>query len=137
MGPFEGLPRLCMATMSPSHNGANAKRVLDAITSAETGYLTWFAVFPRSRSSPYHDWVELLKKEFTKEQQSLYASRYGWSAPLIWIEHPDGTRHAIGGRDNFCEWASTEFAHVPSIVKAASEPLRWIDALASISKPAS
>jgi len=137
--PFDGPPRLCLATMSPSHNGGNAKRVLDAITAASSSsgkYATWFALFPRGASSPYYQWVEELKAELPDEQREQYASRRGWSAPFVWLELPDGTRRAIGGRDALCAWALAEFADVPAVVAAASAPLRYTDALASVAKPA-
>jgi len=136
--PFDGPPRLCMATMTPSHNGASAKRVLDAITEAAPDrFATWFALFPRATSSPYYAWVEALKSELPDEQRAAYASRYGWSAPFVWLELPDGTRHAIGGRDELCAWARTELADLPAVVTAAGLPLRYADVFLSVAKDGS
>jgi len=136
--PFEGPPRLCVALMSPSHNAHRAKMVLDAITEASRGkYATWYAIFPRSSTSPYYAWVEALKQELPADQREQYSSRFGWSAPFAWIEHPDGTRTALGGRDQLCEWALAEFAESTEVRKVASVGPKLTDLFATINKPGS
>ena len=130
--------------MTQSHNGSNAKRLMDVISdslpstptsSGQPKYVTWFATFPRGSSSPYYAWVESLKGELPEDQRKTYGSRVGWSAPFVWVERPDGTRIAIGGRDDLREWASREFAEYPAIVKAASASLRYVEAFSYSSKP--
>mmetsp|Transcript_43132 Transcript_43132/g.101090 ORF Transcript_43132/g.101090 Transcript_43132/m.101090 type:complete len:132 (-) Transcript_43132:254-649(-) len=124
--------------MSPSHNAARAKLVLDAITKAAAGrYATWFVVFSRGASSPYYKWVEALKKELPEEQRARFASRFGWSAPFCWLELPDGGRQALGGRDALCEWALCEFADSAAVRRVASAGPKYMDLFASLSKPGS
>jgi len=135
---FSGPPRLCMATMTPSHNGSNAKKVMDAITDVAGGkYSTWFVTFPRGSTSPYYAFVEGLKSELPEESRAAFAGRYGWSAPFVWLEQPDGTRQPIGGRDALCAWALETLTAEPQVVKAAKAPLRWLDSVSYSAKPGS
>ena len=135
---FDGPPRLCMATMQPSHNSSNAKKVMDAISDVvSANFVTWYVAFPRGRASPYYAWVEALKQEFPDESRAAYKGRHGWSAPFIWLELPDGTRQPIGGRDALCAWALDTFPNEPKVVDAAKAPLRYIDSLSYSAKPGS
>jgi hypothetical protein len=55
--PFDGLPRLCLAGMHPSHNAANSKKLFDHITDKYANkYATWCIFFKRSSKSPYFGW---------------------------------------------------------------------------------
>lgn len=134
--PFEGKPRLCMAAMKPSHNAGRARRVMNEIEKVSEKYETWHAVFPRTKQSgPFFDFVEALKKELPDAEQQAYASRTGWSSPFVWLEHPDGTRHALGGRDGLCEWAVAEFASHAKLVSIANTPAKGSDAYVSLTRP--
>ena len=136
--PFSGPPRLCMATMTPSHNGSSAKAVMDAITEAPASkYATWFVSFPRGSSSPYYAWIEDLKRELPEVDRALYQSRVGWSAPFVWLELPDGSRSAIGGRDELCAWARTHMADEPTVVQAAAATPRFWQAFSYSARPGS
>ena len=120
---FEGKARLCMAVMSPSHNAGRARRVVNAIEKTGT-YDTWHLCFPRSATSPFYDWVEELKTELPEEDRSRFGSRKGWSSPFAWLELPDGSRRALGGRDDLCDWAIKEFASDNTIVTTAKTPAK-------------
>jgi len=125
---FSGKPRICMAGMMPSHNTGRCKMVFDAVTrEASDRYDTWWMQFPRSGSSPYYAFVEELKAELPPAQQEAFGTRKGWSSPFVWLEMPDGSRNAIGGRDRFSEWAAAEFADNAAIVQAASKPAGAFD----------
>merc|ERR1712137_1235982 len=105
--PFDGLPRLCLAGMTPSHNTGNAKKKFDVVTEEFPGrYATWCVFFKRSNNSPYHTWVENLKTELNAEQRAKYSTRHGWSSPFVWLELQDGTRNVIWPR-RFCSMGAT------------------------------
>ena len=137
-----GKPRLCFVGMRPSHHAGCAKKVFDLIT--ETGaYETWVKYWERTfdMQGPYYDYVEELKKELPNAEK--FAGRHGWSAPFVWLENPDGSRQAIGGRDDFFEWCKTT---LPSKVSAAqykkiaakcTEAKWWHAYVTCVSKPGS
>ena len=115
--------------------------MFDLIT--ETGaYETWVKYWERTfdMQGPYYDYVEELKKELPNAEK--FAGRHGWSAPFVWLENPDGSRQAIGGRDDFFEWCK---ATLPSKVSAAQykkiaskcTEAKWWHAYVSVSKPGS
>uniref|UniRef100_A0A6U4HY34 Uncharacterized protein n=1 Tax=Phaeomonas parva TaxID=124430 RepID=A0A6U4HY34_9STRA len=131
-GAFEGKPRLTMAVMKPAHNAGRARLVVDLIQEeASDRYDTVHYVFPRRSGSPYYDFVEEVKQTLTEEDRERFSSRKGWSAPFVWLDMPDGTRKALGGRDDLCEWAMSEFASSQAIVRAAKTPAKlgdlWVD----------
>jgi hypothetical protein len=108
---------------SASHHTGRAKLVFDAITanhSAQASYDTWYIQFKRSKRSPYYSYIEKLKSELPEHEKKDFEGRLGWSSPFIWFENPDGSRHALGGRDKFCEWAKVEFSSDANIVSLAS-----------------
>ena len=57
-------------------------------------------------------------------------------SPFVWLEMPDGTRNAIGGRDDFAKWATAEFSGNKRICALAttSEPSVWDACCVDISK---
>ena len=61
--------------------------------------------------------VEELKKELPESQRSKFSSRFGWSAPFVWLEMPDGSRDVIGGRDDFAAWARLQFMESTAIAR--------------------
>ena len=92
--------------------------------------------FKRSKDSPFYDFVEKLKKELPPDDQARFSSRKGWSSPFVWLEMPDGSRHALGGRDDLCDWAIKEFSTNKKLVRTAQTPAKDSDAiLVSLSKP--
>ena len=109
--------------MYPSHNCSRAKLVFDEITLTGVDTCeTWVAFFPRA-ATPYYDLVQEVKNELNESQQMKYAGRHGWSSPFVWLEQPDGSRQAIGGRDEFCQWACETFPNNQKIREwAAGEP---------------
>jgi len=128
-----GKPRVCMALMTPSHHSARAKAVLDAITDLpDSGYETWCIVFKRGAASPYYDYVEALKAELPETQRARFEGRKGWSAPFVWLELPDGSRDALGGRDDFCAWALRTFEGEAGVRKLAASPPRATEAFGSV-----
>eukprot|EP00812_Abedinium_dasypus_P012550 NODE_6061_length_532_cov_147.144654.p2 GENE.NODE_6061_length_532_cov_147.144654~~NODE_6061_length_532_cov_147.144654.p2 ORF type:complete len:128 (+),score=35.55 NODE_6061_length_532_cov_147.144654:3-386(+) len=100
-----------------SHNTGLARKLADAIGEAHAShYETWFC-FLGGRD--YQSFVEALKDELPPDQKEAFSTRKGWSSPFVWLEKPDGARHALGGCDRFREWAAAEFTD-PAVQDLAS-----------------
>lgn len=134
----DGLQRLCMVGMQPSHNTGRAKLVFDEITEVGRDVVeTWVAIFPRAANS-YYDFVEALKAELPEEQRQEYSGRHGWSSPFVWLELPDGSRRAVGGRQELCAWAVRTFPDSDKLKQwAATEPPSSEATSVDLTKPGS
>ena len=91
----------------------------------------------KGSTGKYYDYVEEVKKELPADQQAKYASRHGWSAPFVWLEMPDGTRNALGGRDGLCEWVLQEFPADSEVSKIAAIPPKASEAKNVSARPGS
>ena len=123
--------------MYPSHNCSRAKLVFDEITvNGSTVFETWVAFFPRADQG-YYDLVQEVKGELNESQQMKYAGRHGWSSPFAWLENPDGSRDAIGGREELCMWANQKFPENREIREwaASGEPPSSEATSVDVSKP--
>ena len=59
-----------------------------------------------------------MQTELDEAQRKQFADHA--TAPFCWLELPDGTKSAMGGRDGLCAWAKAEFPESPEVQKLAS-----------------
>ena len=113
--------RICVAGYGLSHNTGRAQRLAAAIAAAHPSrYETWFYF----STFCYRDFLESIKTEIPEEQKSLPSTLdtgapsmvQHRSAPFVWFERAAAPQfQAVGGRDKFCDWSRTEFAHQEDI----------------------
>mmetsp|Transcript_36822 Transcript_36822/g.106143 ORF Transcript_36822/g.106143 Transcript_36822/m.106143 type:complete len:153 (+) Transcript_36822:54-512(+) len=96
--------RICVAGVGFSHHTNRAGKLARAIVAANPEeYESWFYF----SSKGYHDVLHHIKSELPAAQQELLLPHK--TSPFCWLEFPDGTLDAKGGRDKLCEWASVRF----------------------------
>ena len=66
-----------------------------------------------------NDFLTALKAELSVEDQSKFKQHR--SSPFCWLEHSDGTKTGLGGRDNLTERALAKFPD-DAALKALSGP---------------
>merc|ERR1711934_1235014 len=100
----EGKVRICCSGFKISHHTGRARQIIDTlVTKYPDKFESWFYF-----SGEHIDFVEALKPKFTEEKRAKFSSRKGWSSPFVWLEMPDGSLDALGGRDDLCEWMTSE-----------------------------
>eukprot|EP00039_Didymoeca_costata_P026536 m.16111 g.16111 ORF g.16111 m.16111 type:complete len:151 (+) comp5585_c0_seq1:418-870(+) len=110
-----GKIRVCVAGFGVSHHTNRAGKIARAIAEAHPNkYETWF-YFDSKGYRP--DFLKQIKSELSQDQQQKFAAHK--SSPFCWLEMPDGTRDAKGGRDFLSEWAMEMFPNDESITKLA------------------
>jgi len=114
-----GKTRICVAGYGISHNTGRAQKLASVIAQQyPEKYETWFYF----STFEYKQFLEGIKPAIPKEQLSQPSTldanpktiQDHTSSPFVWMETTsggDGNKQikAVGGRDKFCEWASTEF----------------------------
>mmetsp|Transcript_56 Transcript_56/g.70 ORF Transcript_56/g.70 Transcript_56/m.70 type:complete len:155 (+) Transcript_56:18-482(+) len=96
--------RLCVSGFGLSPHTGRARKIAEMIVSTYPDkYETWFYF----DSFGHYDFLAKVKAELSEEQQQKFASHT--SSPFCWLEMPDGSKNAIGGRDRLVDWANENF----------------------------
>jgi hypothetical protein len=105
-----GKTRICVSGFSISHHTSRARALASAIAEAHPEkYESWFYFDVKGyRDKPTPGgFLKQIKSELSKEQQDAFAAHK--TSPFCWLELPDGSKDAKGGRDFFAEWAAATF----------------------------
>ena len=117
-----GKTRICMIGYSISHNCLNAQQILVAITEAKKEeYESWWKWGGRLSKgwfrNPTTGLLPQVLGELSEADQAKFKGHT--TAPFCWLEHPDGSKTGLGGRDDFAAWAAQELKDVPSVAALA------------------
>lgn len=97
--------RICISGFAISHHTGRAAKIARTIQSSHpSDYETWF-YFDTFGFRP--KFLNSIKAELSPEQQKEFESHN--TSPFCWLEKPDGSRFAIGGRDKLCDWVEKNF----------------------------
>lgn len=125
-----GKTRICVAGFTLSHHTNRAGNLARTIAAQYPNeYETWFYF----DSKGYRGSRGLLKNDvfpqLNEEQKVCFESHK--SSPFCWLEAPDGSLDAKGGRDRLCEWAAGKFPDNAEIVQLSATPPSltevWVD----------
>merc|ERR1740117_2702110 len=107
--PREAVPagkiRVCVAGFGLSHHTGRARAIAEEVVKTQPClFESWF-YFNSSGFRGEGGLLPLVKSELPTAQRGKFKAHK--SSPFCWLEHPDGSREAIGGRDDLCDWVTS------------------------------